>query len=501
MHRPEDRSAAPIGQRSLPVDDLAAAEQLVALSHDLMGAVDAGRRLVWTNPAWKALLGWEPEELAGVVYSDLLHPDDRETAAAAERALMAGAGRWSDAEFRVRTRDGDYRWVLWSGVAAPRQGLLYISGKDVSARNEAIAERALVHARYRALVGNLPDTVVTLYDTDLRILVTEGGQLGRRGLDPAAYAGRLLSETMPAELLAKIEPHYRAALAGEPQAFDVDTLDGAVTYRVQAVPLHDEDGRLVGGMSVSRDVTELRRHEQAIAARAEELERSNQELAQFAYIASHDLSEPLRMVSSYLQLLRRRYHGKLDEDADAFIDYAVEGAGRMRRLIDDLLSYSRAGRSARPPGEVDTGRLVAEVAETLRAQAIGEPPLIEWEDLPAVVGDDAQLTQLFQNLIGNGVKFVAPGTRPHVRVGAAREEGSWRFTVDDNGIGIEPHHLERVFGMFQRLQTRDEFPGTGIGLAIAKKVVEQHHGTIRAAVRPEGGTRFEFTLADPPEAA
>jgi PAS domain S-box-containing protein len=378
MHRPEDRSAPPIDQRSLPADDLAGAEQLVALSHDLMGAVDVHRRLVWTNPAWKAVLGWEPEELAGVVYSDLLHPDDRPAAANAERALLAGAGRWPEAEFRVRSRRGDYRLILWSGVAAPERALLYVSGKDI---------------------------------------------------------------------------------------------------------------------------TELRRHEQTMASRAEELERSNQELAQFAYVASHDLSEPLRTISSYLQLLRRRYHGQIDDDADAFIGYAVEGAARMRTLIEDLLTYSRAGRSTRPPAEVDTGQVVADVAATLRAQAAGEPPLIESGELPAVIGDAAQLTQLFQNLIGNGVKFVAPGTRPHVRVGAAREEGSWRFTVDDNGIGIEPRHLERVFGMFQRLQTRDEFPGTGIGLAIAKKVVEQHHGTIRAAARPEGGTRFEFTLADPPEAA
>jgi PAS domain S-box-containing protein len=142
MHRREDRSGAPIGQRSLPADPVGA-EQLVSLSHDLMGAVDHRRRLVWTNPAWKEVLGWEPEELAGVVYSDLLHPDDRPSADAAERALMGGAGRWTDTEFRVRTRAGDYRWILWSGVAAPGQGLLYISGKDVSARNEALAERAL----------------------------------------------------------------------------------------------------------------------------------------------------------------------------------------------------------------------------------------------------------------------------------------------------------------------------------------------------------------------
>jgi light-regulated signal transduction histidine kinase (bacteriophytochrome) len=274
----------------------------------------------------------------------------------------------------------------------------------------------------------------------------------------------------------------------------MDTPDGQVTYRVQAVPLHDEHGRLIGGLSVSRDVTVPRRQEREMAARTAELERSNAELAQFAYVASHDLSEPLRMVSSYLQLLRRRYHDKLDEDADAFIDYAVEGANRMRVLIEDLLAYSRAGRSERPPETVNVERVVAEVAATLRALAHDEPPVIEWGALPVVDGDPAQLVQLFQNLIGNAVKFVAPGVRPHVTVGAARDGAHWRFTIEDNGIGIDPRHAERVFGMFQRLHTRDQFEGTGIGLAIARKVVEHHGGTISAAPRPGGGSCFMFTL-------
>ena len=247
-------------------------------------------------------------------------------------------------------------------------------------------------------------------------------------------------------------------------------------------------------MALARDVSARRRAELALEERARDLERSNAELEQFAYVASHDLSEPLRMVSSYLQLLRRRYHGQIDEDADAFIDYAVEGANRMRALIEDLLAYSRAGRSERPHEPVDTSRLVADVAETLRAQARAEHADIEWSELPVVTGDGGQLTQLFQNLIGNGVKFVAPGVRPHVQVGAVRDGEQWRFTVDDNGVGIAPHQLERVFGMFQRLHTRDQFEGTGIGLAIAKKVVEHHGGTIRAIGREQGGTRFEFTL-------
>ncbi len=468
----------------------ASASRLVTLSHDLVGALDLEGRLVWANPAWEVVLGHDPAQLSGASYLELVHPDDRERALAVQADLAAGRTERPELEVRLQTTGGEARHILFNAVYAPEERLLYISGKDVS----AMAERTLLHTRYRALVANLPDTVVTLFDTEMRIVVAEGAQLARRGLDAEAYSGLPLAETMPAEQYAKIAPRYRAALAGDPQTFDVTTPDGAVTYRVQAVPLHDADGRLIGGLSVSRDVTEARRQQRDMVARTAELERSNAELAQFAYVASHDLSEPLRMVSSYLQLLRRRYAGKLDADADTFINYAVDGATRMRTLIEDLLAYSRAGRSERPFEEVNTARVVGEVAATLRALANDEPPEIEWGSLPTVQGDPAQLVQLFQNVIGNAVKFVAPGVRAYVTVRAEDEDGTWRFTIEDNGIGIEPRHAERVFGMFQRLHTRDQFEGTGIGLAIARKVVELHGGEISAAPREEGGSRFEFTL-------
>jgi PAS domain S-box-containing protein len=459
-----------------------------------MGAIGRDGRFVWTNPAWQDTLGWSPEELAQVNYLELVHPDDRTRISIAEAALTGGAPHWPDTELRVRHRDGGHRWILFSGVVSPEERLLFVSGKDVSARNDAVSELELLHARYRTLIANLPDTVVTLFDTDLRILVAEGGQLARRGIDAAEFAGVRFEDAMPPEQQAIIMPHYRAALEGKAREFDAPTPDGRVIYRVHAVPLYDDDGVLVGGMSVSRDVTQARMHERAVAQRAQELERSNAELAQFAYVASHDLSEPLRVISSYLQLLRRRYHGQIDEDADAFIDYAVDGAQRMRTLIEDLLAYSRAGRSERPPAPVDTGEIVAGVAKTLRAQARGQLPDIEWNTLPVVTGDAVQLTQLFQNLIGNGVKFVADGIRPRVVVAAVAEGRLWRFTVDDNGVGIPPQQHDRVFGMFTRLHTRDEFEGTGIGLAIAKKVVEHHGGSIGARALQPGGTRFEFTL-------
>jgi light-regulated signal transduction histidine kinase (bacteriophytochrome) len=283
-------------------------------------------------------------------------------------------------------------------------------------------------------------------------------------------------------------------LSGAQRSFDLDSTDGKATYWVQMGPLRDDDGRIIGGMALSRDITARRRAERALEDRAEELERSNAELEQFAYVASHDLSEPLRMVSSYLQLLRRRYRGRLDADADEFIDFAVDGAARMRDLIDDLLTYSRAGRGGQPSAPVDTHALAERAADAARAQEEARGARVAIGPLPTVTGDPQALGQLFQNVVGNAVKFVPADRAADVAIGAERDGAQWRFTVTDNGIGLEPAHAERIFGMFQRLHTRDEYPGTGIGLAIARKVVERHGGRIWAEPRAEGGSRFCFTL-------
>ena len=301
-------------------------------------------------------------------------------------------------------------------------------------------------------------------------------------------------DVVPTAVFERLAPEYHAALAGETRSFDLDAHDGSATYWVQIAPLRDELGHIIGGMAIARDISARREAERSLEERAGELERSNAELEQFAYVASHDLSEPLRMVSSYLQLLRRRYHGKLDADADQFIDYAVDGAGRMRNLIDDLLTYSRAGRGDQPLAGVDSRALVERVVDALRHGDDARAAEIAIGDLPAVHGDEQQLGQLFQNLIGNAIKFVPEDRMPRVEVSAERDGARWRFSVADNGIGMEPAHADRIFRMFQRLHSRDDYPGTGIGLAIAKKVVERHGGTIWVESRPEGGSRFSFTL-------
>jgi len=211
-----------------------------------------------------------------------------------------------------------------------------------------------------------------------------------------------------------------------------------------------------------------------------------------AYVASHDLSEPLRQVSGFVQLLSRRYEGRLDADADKFIAITVDGVRRMQELIDDLLGYSRVGRSGRTDEPVDSGQAFAEARDALQAQIAKREATIEADGLPTVLGDEGELRQMFQNLLSNALKFCEQ--TPHVQVSARREGEWWRLYVDDNGIGIEPRHAARVFKMFQRLHARDHYPGTGIGLAICHKTVERLGGEITAGASPLGGTRFELTL-------
>jgi light-regulated signal transduction histidine kinase (bacteriophytochrome) len=231
----------------------------------------------------------------------------------------------------------------------------------------------------------------------------------------------------------------------------------------------------------------------------QELQRSNQELEQFAYVASHDLQEPLRMISSYTQLLARRYKGRLDDDADEFIGFAVDGATRMQALIGDLLTYSRVGRAAAEPQFVAGHSVVERALSNLQVAIETKQATIEVGSLPAVVGDPGQLIQLFQNLIGNAIKFTAEDA-PHVEIGGAEHaDGECLLWVRDNGIGIDPQFHDRIFAIFQRLHARSEYEGTGIGLAICKKIVERHGGRIWVESAVGEGTTFKFTLRSPTE--
>jgi len=317
------------------------------------------------------------------------------------------------------------------------------------------------------------------------------------GVDPARIlqvnqtdADWMLIGTDGEPLPEDVRPMRRTARTGEPQLgvpLGLRRADGSVRWlSVSTRAVDSAEGPPYTVVVSFTDVTEQR---EAIDA----LERSNAELQQFAYIASHDLSEPLRMVSSYLQLLRRRYRGQLDGEADEFIDYAVDGATRMRSLIEALLAYSRAGRSGEPAA-VELDAVATDVLRTLAGAIVRSSAHVEVGHLPRVMGDRVQLEQLLQNLITNALKFRA-GPRAHVWVKAdPAPTGMVQVSIADAGIGIDVMHRERVFKMFQRLHEREAYEGTGIGLAICRKIVERHGGRIWVEDRDGGGTVFRFTL-------
>lgn len=246
---------------------------------------------------------------------------------------------------------------------------------------------------------------------------------------------------------------------------------------------------------VWRDITERKQAEQLQLKLMGELERSNRELEQFAYIASHDLQEPLRMVVSYTQLLSERYKGRLDEKADKFIGYAVDGVKRMQNLIHDLLAYARVQQASKPQTEVNTADLVRDATQNLSVAIESSRTMICVGELPVIRGDPVLLLQVFQNLIGNAVKF-SDKTSPRVEISAVREAGEWIFSVRDNGIGIDPQFHSRIFGIFQRLHDRSKYQGTGIGLAVVKKIIEQFNGRIWVESSLGKGACFRFTLPE-----
>ena len=359
---------------------------------------------------------------------------------------------------------------------------------------------AQMEGRYRGLLEAAPDAMVVVNQSGEIVLLNVQAEkqfgyrrdelLGQKvtNIIPIGFAERLIADDL------RSAEDASAQQIGTGIELIAQRKDGSeFPIELMLSPLRNANGILV--TAAIRDMSVRKKAAVVLLQKVDELNRSNEELGQFAYIASHDLQEPLRMVASYTQLLSRRYKGKLGADADEFIAFAADGASRMQRLIQDLLAYSRVGSKGRDLLETSSEDALRQAVVNLRGATEASSAVVTHDPLPTVLADEMQLIQLFQNLVGNAIKYQRPGV-PRVHVSAVRNGGkNWDFSIEDNGLGIDPQYFERIFGMFQRLHKRDEFAGTGIGLAICKKIVERHGGSIWVESQPGQGSTFRFALA------
>lgn len=517
-HRVEERGAAEIVRvaRSFNgmLDDLT--EQEVALSREeqrFRTLVTATAQMVWWTdpdgnvteplPTWQEFTGQSGAEVIGGGWIAALHPDDQAEALAAWQAAVLSRSTY-ETEYRVRRRDGVYRDFVARGVPVlgPDGEIREWIGTctDITARREDSRALEESESRLRAVLDNSP-AVIYVKDREGRYRLINRQYEELFGVREAEVRGRTDHDLFPAEFAAAFQRNDAQVLAtGESVVLEETAphAEGARTYLSVKFPLRDVTGAVQATCGISTDVTDLKAAERQMEAYARELERSNADLQQFAYVASHDLQEPLRMVANFTQLLAQRYGDRLDAEGLEFIEYAVDGATRMRTLIDDLLRYSRVQTRGREFEVVDMEEAFRSTCADL-ALAIDESGAdITRDPLPRVVGDAWQLRQVWLNLLGNAIKFRQPGAAPQIHVSARRDGVGWVFAIRDNGIGMEPSQTDRIFTIFQRLHTRREYPGTGIGLALCRRIVERHGGRIAVTSAPGEGATFTFHLPDHP---
>jgi PAS domain S-box-containing protein len=462
----------------------------------------SGPRFRRVNDAMCRILGYTREELLAMDPAALLDEESRERLRERVRKVAAGEPIDAAVSFRLFARDGREIW------AALNVKPLYTGGRMDGALVVAhdVTERKRIEEVLRASLEQLafgqraarsgfwdwaqPPNGLLTWSPEFYELF---------GLDPSAPPSLDL-------WLATIHPEDRKAAMEKVVASIRERTWLVNEYRIllpagterwigaYGDTTYDTDGRPLRTAGICFDITERKRAEAVLHRYADELERSNEELQRFAYVASHDLQEPLRSIVSFSQLLERRYKGRLDADADDYIAFIVEGGVRMRNLIRDLLQFSRLETQARNPVPADAGRAVTDALELHAGQLAELGGSVTVGQLPTVLADPAQLEQVFVNLVGNAIKYRQPDTAPEIAISARRTDGWWEFAVADNSIGIEAEYFDRIFEMFRRLHTHDKYEGTGIGLAVVKRIVERHGGRIWVESTPGVGSTFFFTL-------
>jgi PAS domain S-box-containing protein len=467
--------------------------------------------LVWryANAAAVEMLGRPVDEIVGHGLREMF-PAPHQDPTWSENLALLGAGHTVHMQVPWPGADGEVHTLALR--ARPFGGMVLVTGRDITERVRAQqqlreGQDELRRERdFNKAILDVARALIVVLDADWRIVRFNRYCESLTGYREDEVVGRHYAFLIPPEELTTVADTVAPVSPGQPVSQINHWLTKSGELRLilwTNAGLADADGRRTYTIAIGVDITDLRKAEDELTIRAAQLEianrelaRSNEDLERFAYVASHDLTEPLRAVAGPLEFLAQQYPGKvLDATATEFINYAIDGCRRMQSMIEGLLALSRVGRIERAIGAVDAAEVVQHVIASL-APAIEQAQAgVTASELPVVLAEPDQLAQVFRNLIGNAIKFVEPGVAPEVVVAAERVGDTWRFTITDNGIGVPPKERDRAFAVFGRLQAPEDYPGSGIGLAIVKKIVERHGGEVGVEDAPGGtGSRFWFTL-------
>ncbi|TXT67642.1 MAG: putative Sensory transduction histidine kinase [Promethearchaeota archaeon] len=448
------------------------------------------------NQRFCDIIGYTKEEMLSKSLEDITHKEDLEEDTHSVSLMLNGEINTYSMEKRYIHKRGSIVWVnltislVKNTDGQPEYFITVI--EDITKKKKMEEQIKKNEILYRTIAENLPNGILHIIDSEFNYIYNAGKELETLGLTNEMLVGKNIKDILDPKAAQFVASKYRECLKmNEIVSFEGDF--GGRSFMVNAIPLADKLNKIHQLLVLSVDITERKKLEKKLQLLVNDLQRSNKELEQFAYVASHDLQEPLRMVASFTQLLQKRYSDKLDTDANEFIEFAVDGARRMQALINDLLILSRVGTRGKPFRKTDMNIILNHVKSNLYNLIKKSKTNINSGPLPVIIADENQMIQLLQNLISNAIKFKRDEP-PQIYLHGETLDDKWVFSVKDNGIGIDPKYFEKIFIIFQRLHKKDDYGGTGIGLALCKKIVQRHHGKIWVESKKDEGSIFYFSI-------
>lgn len=504
LHRVEDVTELLRMEKSS--DEIARSEKkfrsVIENNHEAISLLDANYHPIYRSPGTARMTGFNQDDWMKRNGMSQTHPDDLEKITKIMRDVSANPGKTFAASFRQRHKEGHYIWMegtITNLLHDEDVQAIVINMRDVTDKKDHEDQLLLFSS-----IINFSDDAIVSCNLHGTVMSWNSGAQQLFGWTQEEIIGKSILTLIPATLHEEEYSILRKIKQGDfvrhYETMRIKKDGGLIDVSLTASPIKNSEGFIIGASKISRDITSIKKANAAILKlndrlerRALDLQESNLELERFAYIASHDLQEPLRMVTSFLQLLKKKYSGQLDETAEQYINFAVDGGERMKKLIHDLLEYSRVNVNKDDYAEIDLNQLIEYVRELFKESIVATGAELIIHRLPMIYGRKAQFTQLFQNVISNSIKY--RGNQPlRIEIGCTEKKSEWEFYIKDNGIGIDPKFNEKIFIIFQRLHNRSEYAGTGIGLSICKKIVERHGGKMWVESSLGEGSTFRFTI-------